>query len=247
MKGTKNFMRLFFGKRRASPESSFGERHVIGTGCRLHTEVRGFAFPRSSRSRRDVRGPVALFVRGSSSLIMSHLAKFEDLLARELKELYHGERQQLVALPKLARSATHPPLRSALDRHAEQTSSQLSRIEQAAARLKLSPRGKRCPAIKTLILEATAALGGSGEAGVKDAGLIVIVQKIEHYEICGYGSARTLAQVLGHDEVAALLQTSLEEEIAADRQLTDIAVDLYTETDLEPLKRPCIVDLAFQP
>ncbi len=178
---------------------------------------------------------------------MSHLTKFEDLLARELKELYHAERQQLVALPKFARAADHPVLSRALDRHAEQTSAQIARIEQAAAHLKLSPRGKRCPAVKELIQEGSVIMGGPGEASVKDAGLIVIAQKIEHYEICGYGCARTLAQVLGHDEVAALVQATLEEEVAADRHLTEIAVDLYTETDLEDLKKPCIVDLAFQP
>lgn len=177
---------------------------------------------------------------------MPQLEKFQDLLIRELKELHHGEKLRLGAMPKLARAASDEVLRVTLHAHAEQTRIQMARLEEALGYFNRSPRGKSCPAIKDLIREGNVLIAAPGGRAVKDAGLIVIAQKIGHYEICGYGSARTLAQVLGHDQVAALLQESLDEEAAADRQLTDIAVDLYTGDDTAEFAMPCIDDTAFR-
>lgn len=175
---------------------------------------------------------------------MSQLEKFQDLLIHELKVLHHGGKLRLADMPKLARAAGDEALRDTLHAHAEQTLSQLARLEKAFGYFNRSPRGKSCPAIRDLIRDGYTLVAARGATAVKDAGLIVIAQKIGHYAICGYGCARMLALVLGHDEVAELLQQSLDEESAADRQLTDIAVNLYTRDESAEFAIPCIADTA---
>lgn len=178
---------------------------------------------------------------------MIRLGKFDDLLVRELKELHHSEGQQLVALARLSEAAEAPSLRDELAGQAAVVSRQSRRLDQVLGRLKRSPRGRRCKPVHDLLRDAVSLVAGPGNGAVKDAGLIVALQKVHHHEICGYGSARTIAQILGHDDIAELLHVSLLEEAAADRRLGDIAVDLYTATDRgggEGARKP---EHAFQP
>jgi ferritin-like metal-binding protein YciE len=178
---------------------------------------------------------------------MIRLGKFDDLLVRELKELHHSEGQQLAELPRLSEAAEAPSLRDALAGHAAVVSRQSRRLDEALGLLRRSSRGRRCKPVHDLLRDASSLVAGPGKGTVKDAGLIVVLQKIHHHEICGYGSARTIAQILGHDDIAELLHLSMLEEAAADRRLGDIAVDLYTATDRGGDEAACKLEPAFQP
>lgn len=147
------------------------------------------------------------------------------LLAHEMKDLYSAEKQILEALPAMARAASHPELVQAFEHHLEETRKQVTRLEEAFSSLDYRPGGERCEAMEGLIKEGESAIGAEAPAEVKDAALIIAAQKVEHYEIAGYGSARSLAQHLRRDELAALLQETLDEEAAANELLTKLAKD----------------------
>jgi ferritin-like metal-binding protein YciE len=147
----------------------------------------------------------------------------EDLLAHELKDLLSAEKQITKALPKMIKSVCNEDLRQALEHHLQETEEQISRLEQVFDKLGLPVRGMKCEAMEGLIEEGKKALEEDMEETVRDAAIIAAAQRVEHYEIAGYGCARTFAQHLGHDEVADLLQRTLDEEKAADEKLTMIA------------------------
>lgn len=153
---------------------------------------------------------------------------FEKLLVQEIKDLHHAELQLVKALPKMAKAATHPKLKQGIEKHLKETEGHVQRLEQAAELLGASPRGKACAAMKGLIEEGSEMIEEDLPADVKDAGLIAAAQKVEHYEISSYGSARALAEVLGHTDVAKLLQQTLDEETATDAALTLVAKAIYT-------------------
>lgn len=147
------------------------------------------------------------------------------LLAHEMKDLYSAEKQILKALPKMARAASHPELVQAFEHHLEETKKHVQRLEQAFSSLDYGPGGEHCEAMEGLIEEGESAIGAEAPAQVKDVALIIAAQKVEHYEIAGYGSARSLAQLLGSEQVAALLQETLDEEAAANELLSKLAKD----------------------
>lgn len=150
---------------------------------------------------------------------------FHKLYIEELKDLYSAETQLTKALPKMAKAASSDELRQAIEQHLKETEGHVQRLEQIFEKLERSPRGKRCKGMAGLIEEGSELLKEKGEmeAEVLDAGLIAAAQRVEHYEIAAYGTARTFAQRLGQQEVAKLLQQTLDEEYAADRKLTAIA------------------------
>lgn len=153
----------------------------------------------------------------------------KDLLVEQLKDLYSAENQLIKALPKMARAATNPELRSGFKEHLEQTRHQAARIEQICESLEVSPKGKKCAAMEGLIEEGKELMEEDAEAEVLDAGLIAAAQKVEHYEIASYGSVRTWAEQLGLDEAVELLQETLDEEKETDEKLTQLALASVNE------------------
>lgn len=153
----------------------------------------------------------------------SKMATLEDLYTDLLKDLYSAEKQLVKALPKLAKNAQAPDLQRAFQEHLRQTEGQVERIERIFSEFGGSPRGKKCVGMEGLIEEGNELLQEDVEPDVLDAGLIAAAQKVEHYEIAGYGTARAWAQRLGYDNAARLLQQTLEEESTANEKLTQIA------------------------
>lgn len=151
------------------------------------------------------------------------LDSLNDLYVNELKDLYSAENQLLKALPKMAKAADAPELRAAFEEHLEVTRGQVARLETIFAELGEKARGKKCKAMEGLIEEGKELLGEDADPAVLDAALISAAQKVEHYEIAGYGCARTYARLLGYEDAARLLQATLDEEGEADKKLTGLA------------------------
>lgn len=147
----------------------------------------------------------------------------EQLLVEELRDLYSAEKQILRALPKMAKAASHEELRNALDRHRQVTEDQVQRLEQLFESMDARPGRKKCKGMEGLIEEGEERMEELEEPAARDAAIIAAAQRIEHYEIAGYGTARTYAQHLGLDQAARLLQNTLDEESEADDRLTEIA------------------------
>ncbi len=148
---------------------------------------------------------------------------FEDLLIDEIKDLYDAEHQLTKALPKMAKAASSPDLKQAFESHLKQTEGHIKRLEQVFQGLGKKPTRKTCAAMKGLVEEASDVIEEDMEPSVKDAALIGAAQRVEHYEMAGYGTVRTFAHVLGHHDLEALLQETLNEEGAADEKLTNLA------------------------
>jgi ferritin-like metal-binding protein YciE len=151
------------------------------------------------------------------------LETLHALYVDELKDLYSAENQLLKALPKMAKAASSPQLRKAFESHLKETQGQVQRLERIFKKLDISPKGKKCKAMEGLIEEGKEVMDEDGAPAVLDAALIAAAQRVEHYEMAGYGCVRTIACHLGHDQAAALLQQTLDEEAAADKKLTDLA------------------------
>jgi ferritin-like metal-binding protein YciE len=147
----------------------------------------------------------------------------DELLVHELKDLYSAEKQILKALPKMAKASEHPELRKAFEKHLGQTEEQVRRIEKIFEKLDGKPGGKKCKGMEGLIEEGKEILEEEMADGLKDVALIGAAQKVEHYEIAGYGTAREFARRLGRDEAVRLLQKTLDEEAETDELLTAIA------------------------
>ena len=146
-----------------------------------------------------------------------------DLYIDELKDLWSAEKQLVKALPKMAKAANDPELSKAFMTHLRQTEQQVKRLEQVFDDLGESPRGKKCIGMEGLIEEGQELIKERPDPDVLDAGLIAKAQHIEHYEIAGYGTVRTYAQLLGAERQAQLLQQTLDEEGETDKLLTQLA------------------------
>jgi len=151
------------------------------------------------------------------------LKTLRDLFVEELKDLYSAEKQILKALPKMAKAASSAELRQAFTDHLEQTRGQVERLDKIFEQLDTSSRGKKCAAMEGLIDEGKQLMEEEAEDAVMDAALIAAAQKVEHYEIAGYGCARTYARMLGEEQAARLLQQTLEEEAHTDKRLSALA------------------------
>ncbi len=147
----------------------------------------------------------------------------EKLFISELKDLYSAENQITKALPKLAKAATSSELRTAFENHLKETEAQIERLNKVFEILGASPRGKTCEGMKGVLAEGAEVLEETAEGEVRDAGLISAAQRVEHYEMAGYGAVRAYAEQLGQPEIAGILEQTLEEEKAADKKLTEIA------------------------
>lgn len=151
------------------------------------------------------------------------LDSFEDLFLIQIKDLYDAEQRLIAALPKMAEAAHSPELKRAFEMHLEETRDQARRLEQIFNLLGESPERQTCEAMKGLVEEGADIIKAKGEDEIRDAALIAAAQRIEHYEISGYGSARTFAQRLGLSDAVRLLQETLDEEGNTDKILTHIA------------------------
>jgi len=157
------------------------------------------------------------------------LDSLRTLWIEEMRDLYNAENQLLKALPKMAKKATTPELKEAFETHLDETQTHVERLEEIFTRLGKKPSGKTCKAMKGLIEEGSEMMSEDGIDSVIDAGIIAAAQRVEHYEIAGYGVVRTFASILGEDEAEDLLQETLDEEGAADEKLTEIAEGIVND------------------
>lgn len=151
------------------------------------------------------------------------LETLQDLFTHEIRDLYSAEMQLIKALPKMAKAATNEDLRAGFEEHLEQTKTHVNRLEKIAEAIDCKLTGHKCKAMAGLIAEGNELISEDASDAVRDAGLIGAAQRVEHYEIAGYGTARALAVCLGYDEAADLLSETLDEEKATDERLTELA------------------------
>jgi len=156
---------------------------------------------------------------------MPKMKTLEDLLVHELKDLHSAEKQIIKALPKMIKAASNDDLKEGLQAHLEETEEQLKRLEEIFETMELPARGPKCKAMEGLIEEGKEILEEDMEDQVRDAAIIAACQRVEHYEIAGYGCAKTFAQQCGHEDIVQLLEQTLEEEKAADEKLTQVAME----------------------
>ena len=153
----------------------------------------------------------------------------EDLFLDELKDLYSAEKQITKALPKMAKAASTKELSAAFDSHLQETKGHVERLEEIFEKLGKRGAGKTCEGMKGLLEEGSEVIQEIAKGPVRDAGLIAAAQKVEHYEIAGYGSVRSFAELLGKQDTVELLEQTLEEEKAADEKLTTISESVNHE------------------
>ena len=157
------------------------------------------------------------------TLFSNEFNSLQDLFVNQLEDLYDAEQRLTKALPKMAQAAHSSQLRQAFQTHLTETEGHVSRLEKIFGQLGIDPKRETCDAMKGLIAEGEEMISAKGDADVKDAALIAAAQRVEHYEISAYGTARTFAQRLGFNDAANTLQQTLREESAADEKLTQIA------------------------
>lgn len=151
------------------------------------------------------------------------VSTLEELFVDELKDLYSAEKQITRALPKMAKAATSPELKTAFETHLQETLGQIERLERAFQILGKSPKGKVCNGMKGVLEEGAEVLKETQKGLVRDVALISSAQRVEHYEMAGYGAVRAYAKLLGQKEIATLLDETLKQEEAADKKLSTIA------------------------
>lgn len=159
------------------------------------------------------------------------LNSLQDLYLAELKDLYDVESRIVKALPKLVEAAKSPDLRAAFEDHLQQTRGHVDRLEQIFQKMNEAPKGDKCKGIVGILAEGDDMIGTVEDSppAVNDAALIAAAQRVEHYEMAAYGTARTFARRLGFEDHAALLNQTLQEEGAADKKLTGLAESYINE------------------
>lgn len=156
-------------------------------------------------------------------LLNTEFKSFKDLFVNQIEDLYDAENRLTKALPKIADAASSSQLKQAIQHHLTETQGHVSRLETIFRELNIEPKRETCEAMKGLIAEGEEMVKAKGDSNVKDAALIAAAQRVEHYEISGYGTARAFAKRLGLTQAANLLQQTQSEEEAADRKLNQIA------------------------
>lgn len=162
---------------------------------------------------------------------MPKISNPRDLLVEELKDLHSAETQLLKALPKMAAAASSEDLRAAFKTHCEQTQGHVDRLSEIGEQLGETMTGKTCKAMAGLVAEGAEVIEEDAEPAMRDLALIGAAQKAEHYEIAGYGTTRALAELAGEDDIAGMLQETLDEEGETDKLLTKIASEMELESD----------------
>jgi ferritin-like metal-binding protein YciE len=154
-----------------------------------------------------------------------------ELYVEQLRDLYDAENQLVKALPKMAEASNSDELRQGFEEHLEQTREHVQRLENIFESLGEKPKGEKCKGMEGLIKEGSEVLDEDMHEDVKDAAIIAAAQKVEHYEISGYGTARTFANLLGEDEAVSLLQKTLDEEKETDSKLNQLAENINVEAE----------------
>jgi ferritin-like metal-binding protein YciE len=162
----------------------------------------------------------------------------KELYIDELKDLYNAENQLVKALPKMAKAASSDQLRQGFEKHLEQTRGHVQRLQKIFQALGESPKGKKCKGMEGLIEEGSEAMEEDYEGSVKDTALIGAAQRVEHYEIAGYGTVRSMAEILGEDDHVSLLEETLEEEKETDEKLTELAEQINTHANESGNEQP---------
>jgi ferritin-like metal-binding protein YciE len=163
------------------------------------------------------------------ALFSMQLENLQQLFVKELRDLYDAETQITDALPKLIDAAHNTELKQALQEHLSITRQQISRLDRIFQMLGQKPSGETCKGMKGLLKEGDDIVSAGGDPSTIDAGIIGAAQKVEHYEMAGYGTVRTYARLLGKQEMASLLQQTLDEEADANNKLTEIADTVNVE------------------
>jgi ferritin-like metal-binding protein YciE len=161
-------------------------------------------------------------VPGTNSRTME-LNTLKDLYIHELKDLFSAEKQIVKALPKMAKAASNKQLVAGFQEHLEQTKEHAQRLEKILSSHQQTTRGPKCKGMEGVVAEGAEMIEEEADDEVKDAGLIAAAQRVEHYEMAGYGTARTYAELLGDKEGAKLLAQTLEEERQTDQKLSQLA------------------------
>jgi ferritin-like metal-binding protein YciE len=179
--------------------------------------------------------PVVFIVTQNKREKLMKINTLQDLYIEELQDLYSAEHQLLKALPKMAEAASSEGLRDAFLTHLHETENQVARLKTVFEGLGMQPKAARCKAMEGLIAEGSEWMKEPAKSGVMDAGLIAAAQRVEHYEMAGYGCVRTYAQLLGETEAMNLLQKTLDEEGAADKKLTQLSkrINIQAESSEE--------------
>ncbi len=151
------------------------------------------------------------------------IKSLDELLVHEMQDIYDAEHQLTEALPEMAKAASSSDLQKAFKSHLEQTRNHIQRLEEAFEMIDAKAKREKCLAMQGLVKEGSKMIEEEAPAPVKDAGLIAAAQRVEHYEMAGYGTLRTYAYLLGHQDVARLFQQTLDEEETTDKQLTELA------------------------
>jgi ferritin-like metal-binding protein YciE len=159
------------------------------------------------------------------------MQSLRDLMIDELKDLYSAENQILKALPKMIKKATSPELKKGFEKHLKETEGHVQRLEKICKQLDESPKGKKCKGMEGVIGDGKELMEEDAEPEVMDAGLIGAAQHVEHYEMAGYGCVRTYAELLGLNDIAKLLQQTLDEEKATNEKLTQLAQNINVEAE----------------
>lgn len=158
-----------------------------------------------------------------------HIDSMEKLFVDELRDLYSAETQITKTLPKMAKAATSNELRAAFEHHLKETEEHVKRLEQIFESLGQSPKGETCDGIKGIIDEGEKNLKNTKEGPVRDEALISAAQRVEHYEMAGYGTVRTYAERMGKAQIVQLLERTLHEEKAADEKLTKVSSTVHSQ------------------
>jgi ferritin-like metal-binding protein YciE len=162
---------------------------------------------------------------------MPKINNLRDVFVEQLKDLHSAETQLLKALPKMAKAATSPDLAKGFEEHLTQTKGHVARLEKIFKGLDEKPTGKTCKAMEGLIKEGAEAIEEDASPAAKDALLIAAAQRVEHYEIAGYGTVKTFARLLEEEEAVELLEETLREEIETDEKLTTVAESINLEAE----------------
>jgi ferritin-like metal-binding protein YciE len=160
--------------------------------------------------------------------------QLDELFHDTLKDIYYAEKKILSALPKMAKAASASELAKAFSAHLEETKGQVERLDKIFKKLDVSPKGKTCKAMEGLLEEGKEVMEEDADPTVMDAALIAAAQRVEHYEMAGYGCVRTFARLLGYEQAADLLQATLNEEGAADKNLTKLAETVINVEAVSP-------------
>jgi ferritin-like metal-binding protein YciE len=166
------------------------------------------------------------------NFLKEKVTNLHQLFLEQLRDLYSAENQLVEALPKMAEAATAAELKKGFKEHLQQTKGHVARLEKIFKKLDEDPDGKTCQAMKGLIKEGKEAISEDATPAVRDAALIAAAQRVEHYEIAGYGTVRSYAELMGHDEAVDLLQATLDEEGDTDKKLTAAAKKLNAKIPL---------------